>query len=56
MKIDSSSSAPKKKVFNAVLSEILSASQKQVQDSHDEAKRGKFSSHTRYKYIPAKRP
>jgi hypothetical protein len=40
--------------FTRALASVLSASPKQIQESHDEAKKGKFSSHTRYKYVPAK--
>ena len=38
-----------------VLSSILGASPKQIQVAHDAAKKEKFSSHMRLKYVPAKR-
>jgi hypothetical protein len=39
-----------------VLASVLSASPAQIQESRAQAKSGKFSSHSRYKYVPAKRP
>ena len=54
--LSSSTDKPPTSTFTKALTSILSASPKQVRESHDEAKKGKFSSHTRYKYVPAKRP
>jgi hypothetical protein len=42
--------------FTKALASVLSASPKQIQESREQAKNAKFSSHTRYKYVPAKRP
>jgi hypothetical protein len=40
-------------IFTKVLADVLSATPKQIQDSSDAAKRERFSSHTRLKYVPA---
>ena len=41
--------------FTEALASVLSASAKQIQESRDAAKKEKFSSHTRLKYVSAKR-
>jgi hypothetical protein len=55
MKIEPSSSPKPTSAFSKALASVLSASPKQIVESRDAAKREKFSSHTRLKYVPAKR-
>lgn len=40
--------------LTTVLSHVLSATPRQIQDSRDAAKKEKFSSHSRFRYVPAK--
>jgi len=56
MKKPKPASAPPlpKDSFTKVLASVLSASPAQIQESRAQAKSAKFSSHTRYKYVPAK--
>jgi hypothetical protein len=42
--------------FSKSLASVLSASPKQIQDAHAQASDDKFSSHSRYKLVPSKRP
>jgi len=41
-----------KDTFTQALASVLSASKEQIQETREQAKNAKFSSHTRYKYVP----
>jgi hypothetical protein len=51
---DKRKATPQHEKFTKALASVLSASPKQIQDSHAQAKAEKPSPHTKYTYVPAK--